>query len=130
MQRSCLPRWFCTGVFVALMTALDLIQVAPAVGQEPGDPTSAAEMVAEQPPVLAEPVPADLTGGVPPVAEVDTFASPGGAEPLPVAVPPTGAPAAPGAGKDAILLNFEAEADRVDADAILTRILADVAPAA
>jgi MoxR-like ATPase len=29
-----------------------------------------------------------------------------------------------------ILLNFEAEADRVDADAILTRILADVAPAA
>lgn len=108
MQRISLPRWFYTSLFVALMTALDLIQGAPAIGQEAGAPDSAAEMVGEQPPVLAEPVPADHSGGVPPVAEVDTFASPGSAEPLPVAVPSPGAPASPGAGKDAILLNFEA----------------------
>jgi hypothetical protein len=72
MQRSCLSRWICLGAFVALMMALDLIQVAPAVGQEIDDPASAAGMAAEQPPVLAEPVPGDLSGGVQPAAEVDT----------------------------------------------------------
>jgi len=103
MQRRFLPRWVRTALLFAVCVAFDLHALAPANGQEARDPR------ADQPPVLAEPVPADGDEGMAPSAEGEELGMPGTAAALPVAAPPPGPPAVPGAaGKDAILLNFEA----------------------
>lgn len=106
MQRSSLPRWVCTGVLVFCLITLALARVTPVGAQEGIPPSGAGDAALEQPPVLAEPVPMDLSGEAP-AAETESFGIPGAEEPLPVAVPPP-SPPAPGPGKDAILLNFEA----------------------
>lgn len=101
MLRRYLPRWVRTALFLAVVAAFSLS--GSANGQEIGGPR------AEQPPVLAEPVPeAALAEEIAPPAEGEDFGLPDAAMPLPVAAPPPGSPPGQSAGKDAILLNFEA----------------------